>query len=352
MKNYLALRLTMVFLTLMFATMTKPALSQDTQAALKYLNSMTEYQKKILNDVWDYTSSVAHGKSARKVEKRRKELITTILNAKKNISRMKDFDGEGSLRDSTVTYLEINFHVINYDYGKIVDMEEISEQSYDAMEAYLMAQELAIERLHHAGKIVHNQVELFAATYGIELTESENEISKKMEIAGEVMDYYHVIYLIFFKSYKQEDYFMQALSVGDVNALQQSKNSLSKLSQEGLDKLNEIHSFKGDKSILNSSKKMLKFYKEEADEQAEILVDYYLKRENFEKIKKAFEGKRSSDKTQKDVDQFNEAVNELNEAMTKYNRANDELNKDRSTLINAWNKSVSSFLDRQVPRRK
>jgi hypothetical protein len=43
--------------------------------------------------------------------------------------------GDRSFRDTTVAYLKLLYIVFNEDYGKIVNMEEIAEQSYDAMEA-------------------------------------------------------------------------------------------------------------------------------------------------------------------------------------------------------------------------
>src|SRR5438552_18975090 len=83
-----------------------------------------------------YVSAVAHGKSARKVEKRRQEVLNAINDTRFNIQGMSPWKGDKSYRDSTVAYIKLLNIVFNEDYGKIVNMEEIAEQSYDAMEAY------------------------------------------------------------------------------------------------------------------------------------------------------------------------------------------------------------------------
>jgi len=48
---------------------------------------------------------------------------------------MPPWKGDRSYRNSSVAYLKLVYHVFNEDYGKILNLEEIAEQSYDAMEA-------------------------------------------------------------------------------------------------------------------------------------------------------------------------------------------------------------------------
>ncbi len=72
---------------------------------------------------------------------------------------MPSYNGNKALRDSAVSYLKILYSVFNEDYSKLVNMEEIAEQSYDAMEAYLLAQEKAGEKLdqaHNAYIVAYN----------------------------------------------------------------------------------------------------------------------------------------------------------------------------------------------------
>jgi hypothetical protein len=69
-------------------------------------------------------------------------------------------------------------------------------------------------------------------------------------------------------------------------------------------------------------------------------------------MKKAFESKRSSDRTQKDIDQFNNGVNEINAASKDYNTLNQQLNKERTAMLNNWNKKATRFMDDYMPVQK
>jgi hypothetical protein len=95
---------------------------------------------------------------------------------------------------------------------------------------------------------------------------------------------------------------------------------------------------------------MLNFYKSEA-ERSTTISDYYLKEESFAKIKKQFDSKPSGKRTQQDIDQFNNAVNDMNAAAKTFTATNNELNKERSSLLNDWNKSYNNYMDDYMPKQ-
>ena len=323
---------------------------QSFNSPVEYMNYMSDQYKSINKDTWDYTSAVAHGKSARKVDKKRKEVLKTLEKAKSSIKKIKGYNGDNALRDSVISYLSISYDVLNHDYAKIVDMEAISEQSFDAMEAYMMAQDKATERLSDAGKMLQIQQHAYARSHDITINSEMDEISRKLEAANEVFDYYREIYLIFFKSYKQEAYIIDAMGRNDVNSIEQNKNSLITFANEGLEKLKPIKGFKGDVTIKTTCKNMLLFYKKEAEEDVNVITDFYLTNENFTKVKAAFDAKKESKRTQADVDEFNKAVNDVNAASNNFNELNNKLNKSRGDLLNKWNDSVTKFLDKHVSK--
>src|SRR5688572_29595752 len=88
------------------------------KSAVEYMVSINKELSVLMADTWDYTSAVAHGKTARKIDNKRKELIKTSLQAKNKISRMDAFEGDSGLRDSVVSFLNINYIVLNQDYEK------------------------------------------------------------------------------------------------------------------------------------------------------------------------------------------------------------------------------------------
>jgi hypothetical protein len=339
--------LSVLCFTLLFVNQSKAQ-----KAAVEYLETINKELGAIMADTWDYTSAVAHGKTARKIDNRRKDLIKTSLQAKNKVNRMPAFEGDAAFRDSVVAFLDINYKVLTQDYEKIVNMEEIAEQSYDLMEAYLLAQEKANERLNMAGDRMEDEQKKFAAKNNINLLENKDKVAKKLESAGDVMKYYNELYLIFFKSFKQEAYLIDAMNRSDLNAMEQNKNALLTTATDGIAKLENIKPFKGDANLKAACKNMLEFYKNEASEKMPVIVNFYMKKEKLEKVKAAFDAKPESKRTQQDFDQYNAAVNDMNADLNKYNSNNDALNKNRSDLNNKWNNAAAKFMDSHVPKYK
>jgi regulator of replication initiation timing len=324
--------------------------AQTFQNAGDYLNYMNNQQMEILKASMSYTSAINHNKSARKVENRRKELLQTIATAKQKVKAMEPYKGDKALRDSLAKYYELTYHVYNDDYGKIIDLEEVSEQSYDKMEAYFKAQELADEKLDEANKFVGDQYKVFAEKNKIRLVESSDDFTKKIEATSKVNKYHREVFLIMFKSSNQENYLIEAMNNKDINALEQSKNNLVKYADEGLKKLTALKPHAGDYSLSNSCKQLLMFYQTECKTFVPLKMDYLVKEDNFAKLKKAFDLKSDSERTKQDIDTYNKAVNELNAAVNKSNTINKANNEKRKTLLDNWNSTSKSFLDKHTPK--
>ena len=176
----------------------------------------------------------------------------------------------------------------------------------------------------------------------------ENKTARNLRISGKVYDYYNELYLIFFKSSKQEGYLMEAVNSMDLNAIVQNQNTLRDYAKEGMGKMMKIKSYEGDGSVKMACQDALKFFSKEA-EQMELLIEYIKKNEEFEKVRLALESKKAKDRTQADVDTYNNLVNELNASLRKYQGSIDEMNKQREDIYGEWNKSSSKFIDKHVP---
>jgi hypothetical protein len=327
--------------------------AQSTTNPGEYMDYFSSEYHQIQKDMWDYTRSVSHGKSARKVEKRRSELIQTTSSAKNKAKRAKAFNDNTSYRDSVVRYFEIIEIILKEDYAKIVDMEAIAEQSYDAMEAYMMARDLASDKMVEAGEMINREHKAFAESNGVTIIEGEDtKLDQKMEIAGKVYDHYNEIYLIFFKSYKQELYLMDAIGRQDISAIEQNRNALLSTVEEGMEKLDDVTLYEGDKSMITATRNLLKFYKNEAEKDVDIVLEYFEANENFAKVKEAFEAIKEKNRTQADVDTFNDAVNNVNNAVNAYNSANEAANEERNNQIDNWNKVAEKFTSKHVPKGK
>ena len=227
--------------------------------AFQYMSKIDENYTEISSRMWDYTSTVAHSRSGKKIDEKRQELISSVRLAKINISRMGDFEGCTAYRDSVLSYLKLQEIVLTENYEKILDMEEIAEQSYDLMEAYLLAQSEAGKMMDAAADMLREEQQKFGDAHDIKILDDESKIGKKLQKAGEVYDYYNPIYLIFFKSYKQEAYMNVAIAENDINGIEQARKSLITTSEEGLTLIEEIKDFNGDLSLKTACVDILKF---------------------------------------------------------------------------------------------
>jgi len=318
----------------------------------EYIGAIGEQFNKISHEMMTYTSAVNHGKSARKVEKRRTELMQQVKESETTVRKMKPFNGVSTLRDSIAGYFRMTSIVLNKDYGKIVDLEEIAEQSYDAMEAYLLAKEKAEDRLDLASDNANEQYQVFATANNIKLIKSESELSRKMEKAGKISVYTNKVYLLFFKSYKNEAYLMDAVSRDDITGIEQSRNALAASATADLGRLGEVAGFNGDMSLRTSLQQILTFYKTEANDKMKLHSDYLLAKDSFEKIKKNLDATPQGKRTKENVDAYNKAVNEFNAKVNTSNAMHQDMNKKRSAALKNWNEAYDTFLDKHTPKYK
>ncbi|HEV7781064.1 MAG TPA: hypothetical protein VGO58_07340 [Chitinophagaceae bacterium] len=348
MKRYFKIVFLLPFFLACFSL--RPA-AQTFETAVDYLDHINKANSDLTVKYLVYLSAVSHGKSARKVEKRRFEVVNAITDTRYAISSMPPWKGDRSLKDTSVAYLKILFSLFSEDYGKIVNMEEIAEQSYDAMEAYLLAQEKAYEKLNEAGKKQHEQQKVFAQKNNINLIENESELETKSKIVSDVMDHCNDVYLVFFKPYKQEAYLMDAISKKNIVGIEQNLSSLKKFAEEGMEKLKDIKGYAGDASLIAACRNMMIHYKNEASK-GPAITDYFLKEEEFNKIKKKFDATPPGKRTQQEVDQYNNAVNDINTVLNKFNSTMTDLNKQGNSALNDWNKTYNKYMDEHMPRQQ
>lgn len=327
------------------------ALAQNLENPGEYMDYINNQQHNISKKFMSYTSASAHGKRAKKVENLRSKLLNEVQEARMNISGMPSFKGDKEYRDTAVSFMKLYYNILNEDYSKIIDLEEISEQSYDDMEAYMMAQEKVQEKLEEGNKKIRDASEKFAGRNNINIIKGTSEMGDMLKQVKEMNAYYHDIYLIFFRPYKQETYLMEAISKGNITGIEQNKSSLLKYAQEGLEKLGAMKGFQGDNSLVFACRAMLNFYVKEVNEKINTISDFFLTKERFDAIKKEFD-KKGNKRTQEDTDAYNKGVADINKATDSYNNNNNYINQNRSELLKSWDKSVNTFFDEHTPHYK
>ena len=135
-------------------------------------------------------------------------------------------------------------------------MEEIAEQSYDAMEAYIPAQEMVDKKLEEANEKMRTAQREFAKRNNVTLTESSDNIGDMDETGTAINEYYHQVYLIFFRPNNQEANLMESMRKNNITGIEQNQNSpAEKNMREGLQKLAVIKPYDGDNALIAACKR-------------------------------------------------------------------------------------------------
>jgi uncharacterized protein YlxW (UPF0749 family) len=312
-------------------------------------SAMTDMNKSYMA----YLSATAHSHRARKIEKQRQATLQSITDCRYKINDLPYYKGDNSLRQSSMNYVKLCYSVFNDDYAHIVNMEEIAEQSFDEMEAYLLLQEKTNERLRGAADSMEVAEKAFAAKYSVNLIAgATSELSQKMDVADKLTHYYNEVYLLFFKCNWQEGEITKSINKKDLKNIEQARNSLDNFAIEGLKALDSLRSFQGDVTLANACENALNTYKRMAETELPKVEDFYLKQDNFAKLKAAMDAKSESSRTQQDVDTYNNAVKDINASVNAYNQQNTVMNNDRKTLTDNWNNAEKSFMDNHMPHYK
>jgi hypothetical protein len=327
--------------------------AQVIENAGDYMTAMSNAQVEMNQKYMAYISASAHSRRTRKIEKLRTQALESINNAKYKTSDLPKYKGDNSLRQASIDYIQFCYRIFNEDYSKIVNMEEIAEQSVDQMQAFLLLEEKTSEKLQEANDNMAKAEKEFAKKYNVNLVDSKSDLTEKMGTAGKVNSYTDKLYIIFFKCNWEDGQLFNALNAHKLNDAEQARNSLIGFSKEGLDALqvDSLRTFQGSPSLAVACREALQFYGSMAKNDIPKLTDYYLKQENFDKIKKSMEAK-GSNRTQQDVDQYNKAVKDINASVNSFNQLNQTLNSRRQEEVQNWENSEKAFRDELIPYYK
>jgi hypothetical protein len=314
-----------------------------------YSNAQVEMDQKYMA----YISASAHSRRAKKIEKMRTQALESIDNAKFKTMALPKYKGDNSLRQASIDYIQLCYRIFNEDYSKIVNMEEIAEQSVDQMQAFLLLEEKTSEKLQEASENLAKAEKDFASKYGVNLVDTKDELKDKMGMADKVSDYCDGLYIIFFKCNWEDGQLFKALNAHKLNDAEQARNSLAGFAKEGLEalKADSLRTFQGNPTLAASCREAMQFYGSMAQNEIPKLTDFYLKEENFDKIKKSLEAK-GSNKTKEDVDQYNKAVKDINASVNSFNQLNQDLNKRRQDVVQNWEDAEKTFRDDLIPYYK
>ncbi len=327
--------------------------AQMIENAGDYMTAMSNAQVEMDQKYMAYVSASAHSRRARKIEKLRIQALESINNAKYKTIELPKYKGDNSLRQASIDYIQFCYRIFNEDYSKIVNMEEIAEQSVDQMQAFLLLEEKTSEKLQEASENLASAEKKFAAKYNVNLIDTKNELTDKMGTAGKVNAYCDKLYILFFKCNWEDGQLFKALNAHKLNDAEQARSSMIGFAKEGLEALKSdgLRTFQGSPTLAAGCREALQFYLSMAQNDVPKLTEFYLKQENFDKIKKSLEAK-GSDKSKEDVELYNKAVKDINTSVNSFNQLNQDLNKRRSEVVQNWENAEKMFRDELMPYYK
>jgi len=325
------------------------SIGQSKKDPAAYMEFIGDRYAELSLEFYKYMSAVAHSHNGRKIERKRQQLLATSWDTYTTVRTMSTFKGDRALRDSAATYLRISHRVLKEDYDKILNLEVIAERSYDDMEAYIMAQKEARNKLDISNVRMLAEQKKFAAKHRMTLTSIEDELYDRMKQTNSVLSYLNMVYLTFFKSHKQEIYLLEALSAKDEKALEQNRNMLKAYVLSGTEQLESIGSFRRDASLKNACIQLHEFYMRECKTDVDRMIKYIHAEKDFEREKVFFDQLSKEERNEVQVNVYNAAVRKLNEAANQFNTTSQDLHEERTRLNTAWKLAYEQFLSNHIP---
>lgn len=324
--------------------------SQSPLDAGSFINTISLYQDQISKSFLSFESAIVYSKSAKKVENKRRDLIESVINVKNKILSMSCPEQDCSLKDSMISNLTLYYYVLNSEYDRIIDMEEVSFQSYDLMETYLRARIKANEKIRIASDNLEVVLKDFATRHGVSLVKRNDFLVRQIERINNANDVYNIVYLMLFKSFKQEENLINALNKKDYNNAELSRNLLVQFSTDGLNNIDTVRCFQNDRSLIGSCKRSLEFYKLEAQKNFCVTIDFLKKQEVYDNLKKTVGSKDPMFRSKDESEHYSQSIKDYNDAMIQYKVNGKPLDQQRKAHSDDWNNTVLSFFERYVPR--
>lgn len=323
--------------------------AQSFDSALEYLEFLGKEQSTVTKNMWKYTKAIAHSKSDRNIKIKRNVLVKSVERAIAKIAKAKGFDGD-EYKNNVLSHMRLNESLLKKEYAKIVDMKAVAEQSYDAMEAYILAQEMADKKMAESQQEYETHFYAFADKHKINIVESDSDLGKKMHISNDVFQHYNTLYLVFFKVYINEVYLWEASEKMDINGIQQNANALRQTAEEGLEILKTSALYKNDKAIVTATQDVFDFFIDEVENNIPKITDYLILKEDFESIKAALEKTPERKRTKEQIDAYNNKIKAINKAGQTYNKINASLNTHRNKALDRLDSTKANFLARHIPK--
>lgn len=308
-----------------FAAISLPAAAQVATFTdpASYNNFIVNEQVLLLKKNLRYISKAAHSENDRKIEARRLDVVEQNKLAVDKLKSMPAFKGNTDLRNKALTAFQTMYAVYSADYKQVNALATSRTQSYEAMQRYYDAQEVAEQKLAVVGDSMEVAQKRFAQQFG--MTISKDRESSKLTVytkaVNEVNHYQRQVFLPFFRLQKATAKLDEALRAQNADAFEAARELVAAEAAKTSAELGALPAFRGkDAAYRNAARDVANMYVLLCGNQFVQVTELLRKKDSLTKV---------------EADTYNKHMNTFNVQNQKYNEA--------------YNRTPAAFMDTYVP---
>jgi hypothetical protein len=246
----------------------------------EYNNFIVGEQRLLLKKNLRYISKSAHSDNEKKIEARRLEVVKQNEVSLAKLAKLKAFEGDLDFKDKATEALYQQLKVYSEDYKMVDFLAATRTRSYENMEQYFRAMEVAEAKLQAVGDSVDVAQKRFAQRHKLTITRDPEteQLDKYIEAVSAVNAYQHKVYLAQFRVEKANGKVGDAMAAQDVAAFADARKQLAEETKAAAAELAAVPAFRGkDTQYRDATRNLVNFYAGLASNQfvkMEALLDH------------------------------------------------------------------------------
>lgn len=305
-------------LTIVLCLITGVNINAQTVDPVKYFEFLNNEHVAIVSKSLEYVQHSVHSDDVAGVERKRIELINQIGVATTNVNNQPTDKATAGLKADMLSVLNAYKEAFRNEFSTLLQLKVESDNSYEAMQKYLDAQDAVEKKLAQAADRFLLAQKEFAKKNNILLVESDR--NSEINQINRLNNYHRAVFLRYFRLSKRNAAVLDAMGKQDAKLMEKERLLLLEESKQELKMLGLMPAFNGDTDFRDATSRIAAFHKDMAEN-------------DFAKVVAAL---RKKEMTQEDVDAYNKAV--------------DRYNSESGPLIDGYNQASEKLFKKNVPK--
>jgi hypothetical protein len=284
----------------------------------EYNNFILSEQNKLLKKILEYNNTIANA-NFEESNLKRTEIIYQINFSLERLNAMETFKGDAKLKESSIEVFRQYKETYDIEFNEVNKLRKDRETSFEAMKNYTYALDKAEEKLKDAGEKFYKAQTEFAKKYKITIV--TNSLQVMLEDQWKLNRHIRNVHLEFFRVYKADELFMNAMNNQDVESMEKRRVEIIKSAEASLANLKNIPTYRNDTVFASIALKLVLFHKRIAEKEYSELVKVLMKKEAM---------------TNEDINHFNTIASQVNSQaqrmLTEFNTEKREIMRRHAVL--------------------